>query len=116
MFQHQITLLKQLIGDWSNIVNNNPEFKWDLTKGICTNCQLGFDTLKYKLGLSEIDIKAFLEEMYKDFPQYTGNIYYPICTKEEYFPTPQQPPFIFINDLRLELAKHCLNYLNNLKV
>lgn len=112
MFQRQIDLLTKLISDWEQ---DNLESNWDLTKGICTNCKLGFDTLIYELGYSPEDTKIFLDTMYQHFPSYTRNLYYPICSKEEYFPTLDKPPFVFKTELRLALAKHCLNYLQDLK-
>ncbi len=111
MFKRQIDLLTKLISDWEQ---GNLETNWDLTKGLCTNCKLGFDTFIYEFGYSLENTKIFLDTMYQGFSNYTGNIYYPICTKEEYFPNPQQPPFVFKTELRLALAKHCLNYLKSL--
>lgn len=113
MFKHQITLLTQLIKDWEE--DTLESYDWDLTKGLCTNCELGFDTLVYKMNYTYQDAKIFLTNMYQNFPEYTGEVYYPICTKEEYFPTSQQAAFVFKTDKRLALAKHCLQYLQSFK-
>lgn len=110
MFERQIDLLVKFISDWEK----NDFTDWDTTKGLCANCKLGFDTLIYDLGFTQKDAISFLENMYKDFPEYTGNVYFPICSKIEYFPTPQDPPFVFKIQKRLSLAIYCLSFLRSL--
>lgn len=109
MFNEQIKLLEQFISDWDNVAQGNPTYDWSLDLGICSNCKLGFYTLEHVHGLSYFEAKEFLSDMWKDFPGYTGDVYHPICKKSEY---------LLMNNftqhpIRLELAKHVLQFLKN---
>ena len=106
MFEKQIARLEDLISDWDNIAKGTPKHNWIVDLGICTNCQLGFGSLM-ELGYTYPQAKKFLAEVWKDFPGYTGDLYYPIGTKESYvvlMNMTDQPE-------RLDLAKHVLNFL-----
>lgn len=107
MFEKQIELLEKFIADWDNVAQGNPTHDWMLDAGICTNCSLGFYSLIQSPNMSYSQAEEFISAMWKEFPGYTGNVYYPICDKLSYLKMDnftQHPE-------RLALAKHALEYL-----
>ena len=109
MFDEQIKLLEQFISDWDNVLQDKPEHKWAPMFGICTNCKLGIHTLTVEKEFTLPEALALREEMWEDFPGYTGEPSFPICTKESY----TQMSKFTDHPVRLELAKHCLQFLKD---
>ena len=109
MFDEQIKLLEQFISDWDNVLQNKPEHNWALMFGICTNCKLGIHTLTVEKEFTLPEALALREEMWEDFPGYTGEPSFPICTKESY----AQMSKFTDHPVRLELSKHCLQFLKD---
>lgn len=109
MFDIQISKLRFVIENWelvksnSNYANKNYTEIFgenlSISSGLCINCDL--ITLEYDLW----------EEMFKTFPKFSGYLLYPLSYFENithitnYTETPE----------RLELAIHCLKYLEDLK-